>query len=36
LRDVPSFVGWWRNPDELVRTVVIAHPAAPNFSHTSN
>lgn len=27
-RDVPTFVGWWRNPDELVRTVVIAHPSS--------
>lgn len=28
LRNVPTFVGWWRNPDELVRTVVIAHPSS--------
>lgn len=27
LRNAPTFVGWWRNPDELVRTVVIAHPS---------
>lgn len=35
-RDVPTFVGWWRNPDDLVRTVVLAHPSAPEFAHTSN
>jgi 4'-phosphopantetheinyl transferase len=29
LKNVPTFVGWWRNPDELVRTVVIANPSCP-------
>ncbi len=28
VRNQPAFIGWWRNPDELIRTVVIACPAA--------
>jgi len=28
LRGLPSFIGWWRNPDQFVRTVLIRHSSS--------
>jgi 4'-phosphopantetheinyl transferase len=35
LKDVPAFVGRWRNPDQFVRTVIIRHPSVSQLEESA-